>query len=64
MAGAVLNALNISAGDVLGEIGMTPEQIMAATQRGFSWALPNIMLGAMIIVPIWLVVFLLRPPRG
>ena len=64
MAGAALNALDISAADMLAEVGMTPERLMTATQSGIDWAVPNIMLGAMIIVPIWLVVFLLRPPRG
>jgi hypothetical protein len=37
---------------------------MELLQTGATWALPNIILGSMVIVPIWLVVALLRPPRG
>ncbi|MEZ5799948.1 MAG: DUF6460 domain-containing protein [Nitratireductor sp.] len=32
--------------------------------KGVVWAIPNIVLGSMVIVPVWLVVFLFRPPRG
>jgi hypothetical protein len=32
-------------------------------RRGIAWAMPHIMLGALVIVPIWLVVYLFRPPR-
>ena len=28
-----------------------------------NWALPNLMLGALVIVPFWFVIFLFRPPR-
>ena len=28
-----------------------------------TWALPNLMLGALVIVPVWFVVYLFRPPR-
>ena len=31
-------------------------------RQGLSWALPNLLLGSLIIVPVWLVVFLFRPP--
>jgi hypothetical protein len=27
------------------------------------WAIPNIVLGSMVILPAWTVVYLLRPPR-
>ena len=29
---------------------------------GISWALPNLLLGSLVIIPIWFVIFLLRPP--
>jgi hypothetical protein len=31
-------------------------------RQGFAWALPNLLLGSLIIVPVWLLVFLFRPP--
>lgn len=62
--GAVLSALNISAAELLAEIGLTPERVFALLQEGAAWAIPNIVLGSMVIVPIWLVTYLLRPPRN
>jgi hypothetical protein len=31
-------------------------------RQGFAWALPNLTLGALVIVPIWFVLYLFRPP--
>ncbi|PCI04001.1 MAG: hypothetical protein COB78_06540 [Hyphomicrobiales bacterium] len=64
IAGMVLTKLNLSAEQILLEIGMTPEKVMAMLERGFKWAIPNVILGSMVIVPVWLVVYLFRPPRG
>lgn len=64
LVGVALSSLNITASQVLQDFGLTPDQIMNYAQRGMRWALPHIILGAMITVPIWLVMYLLRPPRG
>jgi hypothetical protein len=64
ITGTALSALDITAADVLSELGLTPENVLALLERGVSWAIPNIVLGSMVIVPIWLVIYLLRPPRG
>jgi hypothetical protein len=62
ITGAVLSALNMSAAELLAEIGLTPDRVFAALQEGAAWAIPNIVLGSLVIVPIWLVTYLLRPP--
>ncbi|WP_394691853.1 DUF6460 domain-containing protein [Hoeflea sp.] len=62
--GVVLSALNISAAELLAEIGLTPENVFELLQQGAAWAIPNIVLGSLVIVPIWLVTYLLRPPRN
>jgi hypothetical protein len=64
VTGAVLSAFDLSAADILIELGLTPERVVALMQQGATWALPNIILGSMVILPIWLVVFILRPPRS
>ena len=64
VTGAVLSALNLSAAELLAEIGLTPERVFEALQQGAAWAIPNIVLGSMVIVPIWFVTYLLRPPRN
>jgi len=64
ITGAVLSAMNLTARDVLANLGMTPEKLYTLLVKGMEWALPNILLGSFVIVPIWLMVMLLRPPRG
>lgn len=64
ITGVVLSYLDISAERVLAEIGMTPERVLVYLQQGLEWALPNLVLGSMVIVPVWIVIYLFRPPRG
>lgn len=64
ITGAVLTRLDLSAEQILLEMGLTPESVMQQLEQGFRWAMPNIILGSMVIVPVWLVVYLFRPPRG
>lgn len=64
IAGATLSALNISATDLLTDIGLTPEQIFEYLERGAAWAIPNLVLGSFVVIPVWLVAYLFRPPRG
>ena len=60
--GATLSVLDIRAADVLTDMGVTPDKIRVVLSDAVDWALPHFMLGAMVIVPIWLVLFLLKPP--
>ena len=43
-------------------MGITPEHLAELARQGFAWALPNLLLGSIIILPVWFVVFLFRPP--
>ncbi len=63
VTGAVLTKLDLSANDILLELGLTPDEVMNWLEAGMRWALPNIILGSMVIIPVWLVVYLFRPPR-
>ncbi len=64
VTGALLAKLNLSAEQILREFGVTPEHLMDWLHQGATWAVPNIVLGSMVIVPVWLLVHLFRPPRG
>jgi len=61
-------------GTILGHFGITAEQLMRTTglsgerlseiaRNAIAWALPNLLLGAVVIVPVWFLRYLLRPPR-
>jgi hypothetical protein len=62
--GVTLSAMNITADQVLRDIGLTPERIMAMLHTGITWALPHLILGSMVIVPVWVIIYLFRPPRS
>ena len=64
ITGVILTKLNLSANEILRELGLTPDMIMEWLQKGAAWAVPNIVLGSLVIVPVWLVVYLFRPPRS
>jgi hypothetical protein len=37
---------------------------MDLARQGVTWALPNLLLGALVIVPVWFLIYLFRPPRS
>ena len=62
VAGMILNHFGITPDELIGYTGKTREQLEELARQGLAWALPNVMLGAIVIVPLWLVVYLFRPP--
>ena len=64
ITGVVLEKLNLSAEQILLELGLTPQNVLSAVEKGMTWAVPHLILGSMVIVPVWIVVYLFRPPRG
>jgi hypothetical protein len=64
IVGATLQAFGITAEQLFRDIGLTPERMVEAARAGFAWALPNVLLGALVIVPIWVVAYLFRPPSA
>lgn len=62
--GLVLSYLNITPDELLRDVGLTPQDIFTYLDRSLRWALPHVILGAVVTVPIWIVIYMLRPPRG
>src|ERR1043165_4418207 len=62
IVGTILAHFGITADQILKDFGITPERLAEMARQGFAWALPNLLLGSLIIVPVWLVIFLFRPP--
>jgi hypothetical protein len=62
IVGTVLAHFGITADQVLKDMGITPERLSELARQAFAWALPNVLLGSLIIVPVWFVAFLFRPP--
>jgi hypothetical protein len=62
VAGVILNHLGITPDELIRYTGMTRERLEELAQQGLAWALPNVALGALVIVPVWVLVYLFRPP--
>ena len=62
IVGTVLAHFGITADQILKDVGITPERLAELARQAFAWALPNLLLGSLIIVPVWFVAFLFRPP--
>jgi hypothetical protein len=62
VAGAIMTHFGVTMDSLMKFAGLTPERVAELYQRGVAWALPNMLLGATIIIPMWLLVALLRPP--
>lgn len=64
ITGVVLARLDLSAEQILLEVGLTPERVMNYLEEGTRWAIPNIVLGSVVVLPVWLLIYLFRPPRS
>ncbi len=62
IVGSVLAHFGITAELLMKEFGMSFERLEELARRGIAWAVPNVLLGAMIIVPVWFLIYLFRPP--
>ena len=62
IVGSVLAHFGITADMLLRESGMSLERLEELARRGVAWALPNLLLGSLVIVPIWFLLYLFRPP--
>ena len=62
VAGVILNHLGFTPDALISRSGMTRERLEELARQGIEWALPNVMLGALVIVPLWFLVYLFRPP--
>ncbi len=63
VVGTVLAHFGITAEQLMPEFGLSPDRIEDFAQKGIAWAWPNVLVGSMVIVPVWFVIYLFRPPR-
>jgi hypothetical protein len=64
LAGTLLSFFGITPRAVLDSVGVTAEDLHNGLVSAFAWTAPRMLMGAVVILPIWLVTYLLMPPRG
>lgn len=62
VVGTIMAHFGITAEQLMREVGLSTERIQEYARQGFAWAWPNVLLGSIVTIPIWFVVFLFRPP--
>jgi len=62
VVGTILAHFGITVEQLMHEFGLSAEHLEDYAQKGFAWAWPNVLLGALVIVPIWFLIYLVRPP--
>jgi len=62
IVGTILAHFGVTTDQLIKAFGLSQDQIMELAQRGITWALPNLLLGSLIIVPVWFLFYLFRPP--
>ncbi len=64
LAGTALAFFGLTPKLLIGLFGLTPEELVNYLRDFGIWATPRIVLGAMVVVPIWLIAYIFIPPRG
>ncbi len=62
VVGTILAHFGITADQLMHNFGLSADRLEDYARKGLAWVWPNVLLGAVVIVPIWFLVFLLRPP--
>jgi len=63
IAGVALSYFNITAEQIFSDFGVNPQSVKDVLKRLLVWAVPHIALGAVVILPVWIIVYLFRPSR-
>ena len=63
IVGTILAHFGITTDELIKTAGLSPERIEDLAREGLAWALPNLLLGSLVIVPVWFV-FYLVPAAG
>jgi hypothetical protein len=62
VVGTILTHFGITPDQLIHAFGLSEDRVMELARQGVTWALPNLLLGSLVIVPVWFLIYLLRPP--
>ena len=62
IVGTILAHVGITLETLAGELGISPERLAELVRQAAAVVVPNLLLGAVIIVPLWALIYILRPP--
>ena len=62
IVGTILAHFGITTDELMKAAGLSSARVEELAREGLAWALPNLLLGSLVIVPVWFLLFLFRPP--
>jgi hypothetical protein len=62
IVGTILSHFGITTSELMRAAGLSSERIEELAREGVAWALPNLVLGSVVILPLWFLLYLIRPP--
>jgi len=62
IVGTILAHFGLTTDQLIQAAGLSPARLADLAREGLAWALPNLLLGALIIVPVWFLFYLFHPP--
>jgi hypothetical protein len=62
VVGAAMGHFGVTPDNLMQSVGLSQQRAMELAQQGWAWALPNLVLGSLVIVPVWFLIYLFRPP--
>ena len=62
IVGTILAHFGLTTDQLMLAAGLSPARLADLAREGLAWALPNVLLGALIIVPVWFLIYLFHPP--
>jgi hypothetical protein len=64
IAGTLLSLFGITPRAVLDGFGVTAQDLQDGFIAAFAWTAPRMLMGALVIIPLWFVTYMLLPPRS
>jgi len=62
IVGTILDHFGIRMSELIKTTGLSPDRVEELARQGVAWVLPNLLLGALVIVPVWFLFYIFRPP--
>ena len=62
IVGTILAHFGVTTDQLMQAAGLPPARLADLARQGLAWALPNVLLGSLIIVPVWFLFYLFHPP--
>ena len=62
IVGTVLAHFGVSFDQLLKATHLSTERLEELARRGLDWLWPTLLLGSLVIIPIWFVIYIFRPP--